>query len=103
MKTGTLAGAMPEKVSVRLRPIVTAGFANDVDDVKKQAAAIHARHRDGAETPATGAGERSDHQEQARRGGYLDSGDDRIEVRARDRPQNDQHSATPRRAVDRPY
>src|SRR4051812_11619205 len=32
---GTLEGAMPENVLVRLRPIVTAGLANDVDEVKK--------------------------------------------------------------------
>jgi hypothetical protein len=29
------AGAMPAKVSVKLRAIVTAGFANDVDEVNQ--------------------------------------------------------------------
>jgi hypothetical protein len=28
-------GAMPAKVSVTMRPIVTAGLANDVDDVNQ--------------------------------------------------------------------
>src|SRR6478672_6581607 len=32
---------MPVKVSLRLRAIVTAGFANDVDDVNQHAAKIH--------------------------------------------------------------
>ncbi len=35
MNIGTLAGAIPEKVSVRLRPMVTAGLAKEVEDVKK--------------------------------------------------------------------
>ena len=34
-KPGTLAGAMPAKVLDRVRPIVTAGLANDVDAVNQ--------------------------------------------------------------------
>ncbi len=34
-KAGTEAGAMPAKVSVKARPIVTAGFAKDVDEVNQ--------------------------------------------------------------------
>ena len=34
MKGSTDPGAMPAKVSVRDRPMVTAGLANDVDEVK---------------------------------------------------------------------
>ena len=35
MNAGTDAGAIPAKVSVNDRPMVTAGLANEVDDVKK--------------------------------------------------------------------
>ena len=35
---GTEAGAMPAKVSVNLRPMVTAGFAKDVEEVNEYAA-----------------------------------------------------------------
>ena len=38
MKAGTEAGAMPANVSVKIRPTVTAGFANDVEDVNQYAA-----------------------------------------------------------------
>ena len=38
----TDSGAIPENVSVNIRPTVTAGFANDVEDVKKYAEPIHA-------------------------------------------------------------
>ena len=34
-KPGALAGEMPANVSVNVRPIVTAGFANDVDEVNQ--------------------------------------------------------------------
>jgi hypothetical protein len=37
-KPATDAGAMPAKVSLNARPIVTAGLANDVDDVNQYAA-----------------------------------------------------------------
>jgi hypothetical protein len=33
MNGNTEAGAMPAKVSENIRPIVTAGFANDVEEV----------------------------------------------------------------------
>ena len=33
--------AIPEILSVQMREKVTAGFANDVDEVKRNAAAIH--------------------------------------------------------------
>ena len=35
MNIGTDSQAMPAKVSVNARPIVTAGLANDVEAVKK--------------------------------------------------------------------
>lgn len=35
MKSGADSGEMPAKESVKIRPIVTAGFAKDVDEVKK--------------------------------------------------------------------
>jgi hypothetical protein len=35
MNMGTDAGAIPANVSVRDRPMVTAGLANDVEEVKK--------------------------------------------------------------------
>jgi len=34
-KPGTLAGAMPAKVSLNMRPNATAGLANDVDAVNQ--------------------------------------------------------------------
>ncbi len=37
-KAGTEAGAIPANVFVNARPTVTAGFANDVDDVNQYAA-----------------------------------------------------------------
>jgi len=40
MKPGLSAGRMPEKVSLSDLPIVTAGFANDVDAVNQYAAAM---------------------------------------------------------------
>jgi hypothetical protein len=40
MNMGALDGAMPEKVSVRVRPIVTAGFAKLVEEVNQYAAAM---------------------------------------------------------------
>lgn len=39
---GTDSGAIPAKVLLRLRATVTAGFANEVDDVKKYAPVIQA-------------------------------------------------------------
>src|SRR4029077_12953503 len=39
-KPGTASGAMPAKVSVRVRPTVTAGLAKLVDDVNQYAAAM---------------------------------------------------------------
>jgi hypothetical protein len=41
MKPGTDPGAIPAKVFVNARPIVTAGLANDVDEVAQYAAPIH--------------------------------------------------------------
>ena len=35
MKLGAEDGAVPAKVSVNIRPIVTAGFANDVEQVNQ--------------------------------------------------------------------
>ena len=35
-------GEIPAKLSVKIRPKVTAGFANEVDEVKKYAPAIQA-------------------------------------------------------------
>ena len=40
MNIGTLLGAMPAKVLLSMRPIVTAGFAKLVDDVNQYAAAM---------------------------------------------------------------
>ena len=37
-KAGTETGAMPAKVSLKMRPTVTAGFANEVEDVNQYAA-----------------------------------------------------------------
>src|SRR5437879_4560786 len=35
MKPGSEAGAMPAKVSLNARPMLTAGFANEVDEVNQ--------------------------------------------------------------------
>ena len=40
MNGRTEPGAMPAKVSLKIRPMVTAGFANDVEDVNQYAAPI---------------------------------------------------------------
>ena len=40
MNIGTLLGAMPAKVLLSMRPIVTAGLAKLVDDVNQYAAAM---------------------------------------------------------------
>ena len=40
MKPGTEAGAMPAKVSESMRAMVTAGLANEVDEVNQYAAAM---------------------------------------------------------------
>ena len=40
IRAGTLAGAMPSNVSVRLRAKVSVGLAKLVDDVNQQAAVI---------------------------------------------------------------
>lgn len=37
MKKGAPLGAIPQKVSVNMRAIVTAGLANDVDEVNQYA------------------------------------------------------------------
>jgi hypothetical protein len=37
-KPGTDAGAIPAKVSLKMRPMLTAGLANDVDEVNQYAA-----------------------------------------------------------------
>lgn len=42
MKGSTEEGAIPEKEFVNERAIVTAGLANEVEDVKKYAPPIHA-------------------------------------------------------------
>src|SRR5439155_8469096 len=42
MNAGASAGLTPAKVSVSERPIVTAGFANDVDAVNQYAAMMYA-------------------------------------------------------------
>jgi hypothetical protein len=42
MNGNTEVGAIPAKVSVNIRPTVTAGFANDVEDVKRYADPIQA-------------------------------------------------------------
>src|SRR6266567_1435693 len=41
-KPGTDDGAMPANVSLKARPTVTAGFANDVDEVHQYAAPMYA-------------------------------------------------------------
>jgi hypothetical protein len=40
MNIGPLSGEIPAKVSVRLRASVTAGFANEVDEVNQYAAVM---------------------------------------------------------------
>ena len=42
IKTSALNGSMPANDSVKIRPTVIAGFANDVDEVKKYAPKIQA-------------------------------------------------------------
>ena len=42
MKPGASTGRMPAKVSLAVRASVTAGFANDVDDVNQYAAVMYA-------------------------------------------------------------
>jgi hypothetical protein len=42
MNGKTESGAMPAKVLVNIRPTVTAGLANDVDEVKNAALPIQA-------------------------------------------------------------
>src|SRR5580658_7551183 len=42
MKPGTFPGRMPAKVSLAARARVTAGFANEVDDVNQYAAVMYA-------------------------------------------------------------
>ena len=42
MKGGTSTGRMPANVLLAARAIVTAGFANDVDDVNQYAAVMYA-------------------------------------------------------------
>src|SRR4051794_41069565 len=48
MNAGTDDGAMPANVFVSIRPIVTAGLANDVDDVNQYAAAMYPATANGA-------------------------------------------------------
>ena len=47
----TEAGAIPAKVSVNIRPMVTAGLAKEVDDVKRYAEPIQAGTRTGPSRP----------------------------------------------------
>src|ERR1700679_1293755 len=51
MNPGTEAGAIPANVPVKARPIVTAGLANDVDDVAQYAAPTHPATAAGASAP----------------------------------------------------
>ena len=51
MNALTPPGAMPEKVSVAARAIVTAGLANEVEEVKKYAAPIQAGTSAGPSRP----------------------------------------------------
>src|ERR1019366_10110113 len=70
MNAGTEDGAMPAKVSENIRPMVMAGLAKLVEDVKKYAAPIRAdRGRGGPGT--AGAGQREDDQDQAEGGDHL--------------------------------
>mgnify|MGYP004397521593 CR=1 FL=1 len=41
MKRSTFSGCIPVKVSVSILPIVTAGFANEVEEVNQYAAVIY--------------------------------------------------------------
>jgi hypothetical protein len=41
MKAGALIGAIPAKVSLKVRAIVTAGLAKDVDAVNQYAAVMY--------------------------------------------------------------
>src|ERR1700728_4623601 len=54
MNPGTEAGAIPAKVPVKARPMVTAGLANDVDDVAQYAAPTHPATAAGASAPRPG-------------------------------------------------
>ena len=47
-KAGTDPGAIPAKVSLNARPMVTAGFAKDVDDVNQYADPMYAPTAAGA-------------------------------------------------------
>ena len=47
---GTDAGAMPAKESLKLRAMVTAGFASEVDDVNQYAPPIHTPTATGTES-----------------------------------------------------
>ena len=55
MNTGTLARAMPAKVSVSVRPTVTAGLANDVDDGEEVRRPDPGRDSDRADGARAGA------------------------------------------------
>jgi hypothetical protein len=92
MNPATLPGAIPEKVSVAERAIVTAGFAKDVEEVKKYAAPIQAGTRAGPQPALTGAGEPTDERKQA--GGR----DDLAEPQAGGRA--DFHGGLPGRQVE---
>lgn len=50
MNPGASWGRMPANVSESERAIVTAGFANDVDDVNQYAATIYAATANGVKT-----------------------------------------------------
>ena len=55
MNIGTSSGAMPAKVAVNARAIVTAGFANEVEAVNQYASMLHSeivphRHTSGRST-----------------------------------------------------
>ena len=64
MNPGTSPGAMPEKLSVMARPMVTAGLAKDVLEVKK-AAPIPRQDQRWAEATEAGPGQGADQGEQA--------------------------------------
>ena len=62
---GTDDGSMPAKESVNARPIVTAGLANEVDEVNQYAAPDVGADRRRSDRCAAGSGEREDQQDQA--------------------------------------
>jgi hypothetical protein len=64
-KPGTGDGAIPANVSVKARPIVTAGLANDVEDVNQYAAPDVGTHRGRRDGGVTGPGQREDQQYQS--------------------------------------